>query len=214
MIKVLMWSMLLALFSAGTCLATTEVGERAEAAFGVGTDGEPVTPEALHGKVVLAMYWVSWCGYCRKAMPDFIAFQQAVADRGLQVVFINHKEDRKLFRDAARKLKKTGVLMVHDRDGELGDKYGVESYPHILVMDRDGRVRRSTSGYGTQSRDRYAELLAQLLSTASAQATTEVPPAATAPDAPMVWRDNMEIDRAVQIPAPELELDLNVQTDN
>ena len=149
------------LFSAAS--HAVQQGDSAIHAFGTDMDGNPVLPESLRGQVVVTLYWASWCGYCRMAMPDFTAFQKVAKDRGLQVVFINAKENRGVFREAARWAKSSTVIMAHDRKGKAMEQYGVESYPHIMLIDRQGVIRRVSTGYGEQSREFYATRLAELL---------------------------------------------------
>ncbi len=140
-----------------------EEGEMASAPFGIGSDSEPVSPASLRGKVVVALYWASWCGYCRKAMPDFLQFQQVAGEHGLQVVFINTKEDREVFRNAKRWAADSTAVMAHDRKGTAMESYGGESFPYIVLLDRAGVVRKIGSGYGAKSKAYYANTLSELL---------------------------------------------------
>lgn len=151
----------ISLFSATS--QAVQQGDTAVHAFGTDMDGNPVLPASLRGKVVVTLYWASWCGFCRMAMPDFTAFQKAAKDRGLQVVFINAKENRGVFREATRWAKSSTVIMAHDRKGKAMAQYGVENYPHIMLIDREGVIRRVSTGYGEQSRELYAARLAELL---------------------------------------------------
>lgn len=140
-----------------------ETGQPAVTALGIDTEGNAVLPAQLQGKVVLALYWTSWCGYCRKAIPDFMQFQQVAAQHGLQVVFINVKEDRDVFRNARRWSRDSGVLMAHDRKGTALAAYGGSSYPYILMLDRQGTVQSIRSGYGEKSKRYYIDALNALL---------------------------------------------------
>lgn len=189
--------------------AVSAEGDIAVSGFGTTRDGEELLPEELRGQVVLATYWVSWCGYCRKAMADFASFQQVAKDHGLKVVFINHKEDRDIFRNAERSLRKYEVLMAHDRKGNYGDAYGVDSYPHILLLDRDGTVVRSSSGYGANSKNFYAKAIAKLLEDETATTSNEAPADAVTA-APEPNNNGVELDRSIRIetPAVEVEMDL------
>lgn len=138
-------------------------GEAAVNALGIDSDGNEVLPAQLQGKVVVALYWASWCGYCRKAIPDFLQFQQVAAKHGLQVVFINVKEDREVFRNAQRWSRDSGVLMAHDRKGTAMGSYGGDSYPYILLIDRQGVLQSIRSGYGGRSKAYYIDALNALL---------------------------------------------------
>ncbi|MFN4291727.1 MAG: TlpA family protein disulfide reductase [Permianibacter sp.] len=208
-LRVLLASMLV--MACNNSWAVSAEGDIAVSGFGTTRDGEELLPENLRGQVVLATYWVSWCGYCRKAMADFASFQQVAKDHGLKVVFINHKEDRDIFRNAERSLRKYDVLMAHDRKGNYGDAYGVDSYPHILLLDKDGTVVRSSSGYGANSKNFYAKAIAKLLEGEAATTSGETAVEAVMP-APATNANAVELDRSTHIetPAIETEMDLTV----
>ena len=182
----------------------------AETSLGTTRDGEALLPAQLRGQVVLATYWVSWCGYCRKAMADFASFQQVAGDHGLKVVFINHKEDRDIFRNAERSLRKYDVLMAHDKKGSAGDTYGVDGYPHILLLDKNGVVVRSSSGYGTNAKEFYAKAIAKLLEDEVEPTAAEAPVDAAIPATTNA--NGVELDRSTHIETPEMnvEMDLTV----
>lgn len=140
-----------------------EVGEPASLLLGIGPDGDPLTPDKLHGKVVVGLYWASWCQYCRKAMPDFLQFQQVAEKAGLQVVLINVKEDREVLRSAKKWAKDSTVVMAHDRKGDAMAGYGGEGFPYIVLIDRQGVVQSLRSGYGAKSKAFYVNALNTLL---------------------------------------------------
>ncbi len=181
-----------------------EQGQLAELPFGQTLDGDPVSINEHKSKVMVAVYYTSWCGYCRKAMPHFKHFQQVAANAGLQVVFINHKEDRKLFRDHVRWAKDTNLVMAHDRNGKFGEAYNVESYPHIIVTDHTGKIVVVNRGWGDNSNEYYAKLLSQLLDNKK-RANNPVAEQVVAPvPSKKVSMPGVEIDRNVEIEKPTL----------
>jgi thiol-disulfide isomerase/thioredoxin len=48
--------------------------------------GNPVSIEGLKGKTVLVNFWATWCGPCRKEIPDFVELQEEYGDKGLVIV--------------------------------------------------------------------------------------------------------------------------------
>lgn len=54
-------------------------------------NGESPTRESLAGKVVLIDVWATWCGPCRKKLPDLVALHEEYSQRG--VVFIGLTEE-------------------------------------------------------------------------------------------------------------------------
>ena len=43
-------------------------------------DGKTVTSESLKGKIVVINFWATWCGPCRKELPDFDKYYQKYKD--------------------------------------------------------------------------------------------------------------------------------------
>ena len=50
--------------------------------------GDPVTLKDLEGSVVLLTFWGTWCGPCRREIPDFIKLYDKYNTDGLEIVGI------------------------------------------------------------------------------------------------------------------------------
>jgi peroxiredoxin len=48
--------------------------------------GNLVSLEGLRGKVVLVNFWATWCGPCKKEIPDFVELQKKYGDKGLVIL--------------------------------------------------------------------------------------------------------------------------------
>ncbi len=149
---------LLGLMFCLTAHARMQPGDTPPDALGTTQDGKPVTVSSLHGKVVVISFWASWCSYCMKEMPVLASLQALTTERGLdlQVVTVNHKEERRTFVRTVRALrpKLPGLLMTWDRDGTLGQPYGTDKgIPVMVMLHRDGRVAQVHVGYGEDMLD-------------------------------------------------------------
>lgn len=158
--------------------ATAEVnpGDMPPETLGTTQRGQAVTVSSLHGKVVVISFWATWCGYCMKEMPVLASLQALATERGLplQVVAVNHREDRETFVRTSRTLRRSlpELLLTWDRDGAIGKPYGVTGIPVMVMLHRDGTVAHVHVGYGEDMLDSLVAEINALL--------VEPPPASVA----------------------------------
>lgn len=108
-------------------------------------DGTPWSLKAARGRVVLLNFWASWCEPCRDELPALQALQGEFADRGLDVVAVNYKEQPgtiRTFVDRTRCL----LPVVRDAEGSAARTWGVWLFPTTVAIARDGRARFSVLG--------------------------------------------------------------------
>jgi len=121
---------------------------------------QPVTLSSFRGqKVVVLDFWATWCGPCRMAMPDLQTLHEDLKDRGVELVSVNQAESAERVRSFIERKKYT-FRTVLDRDGAVGNQYGVRAIPALVVVDKQGLVRRLQVGYSSDKELR--QLLQQL----------------------------------------------------
>src|SRR6476659_996135 len=52
-------------------------------------NGEPLTWQALRGKVVVLDFWADWCGPCRNALPELSRLHEAREKNGLAIIGVH-----------------------------------------------------------------------------------------------------------------------------
>ena len=117
--------------------------ERAARAPGfsfVALDGETVSLETLHGKVVLLDFWASWCGPCREAQPRLDRLRRSLAGEAFVRVAVSADRDEKAWRYYLETRSGEGVQYL-DRDGVIRGLFRVRSYPTYIIIDHDGLIR-------------------------------------------------------------------------
>lgn len=92
------------------------------------------------GDVVVLGFWASWCGDCRRRLPELNSLYERHRGQGLVMLGINLDRDPQRARDFARVLGLDFPVLL-DADGVVGRLYEVEDVPRIVVIDRDGAVR-------------------------------------------------------------------------
>lgn len=142
-----------------------EFGDVPPDAVGVDADGDTVKVSDLRGKVVIAVFWASWCDKCRAELPVLEQIQRQAGREELAVVAINWKESKRELRAMRRRLRDYQMTFTHDPDGVVGDTYGVTGIPHLVMIDRGGALAFRAVGYSEKSNApivaRVNELLAE-----------------------------------------------------
>ena len=131
-----------------------EAGDMAPDLVGRDINNNVVRLTSLRDKVVVVSFFASWCEPCRRELPMLEQLQRAGAEKGLQVIAVNWKEDRAVFRALVRANPGYQLKFVSDASGLVGSAYGVKAIPHMFLVGKDGRISFVNIGYGSSVIDR------------------------------------------------------------
>jgi len=125
-------------------------GNRAPA-FTIETlDDEVVALSDLRDRVVLLNFWGTWCGPCRREMPEFQKAFEEWHEQGFEILAIayNDTEEAMLsFRDEFA----LSFPLALDDSGEINDAYGIQTRPSSYLLDRDGVILARHFGIMTEA---------------------------------------------------------------
>jgi thiol-disulfide isomerase/thioredoxin len=111
-----------------------------------------LTMDKLRGHVVLVEFWTFGCYNCRNTLPSVKGWDVKYRDRGLTIIGVHTPEiDNEYALDNVRKeVPSLGIKypVVTDNDYKTWKAYGVEAWPTIFVLDKQGRVRWLHVGEG------------------------------------------------------------------
>ncbi len=110
-----------------------------------------VTLNDMHGKVVLMDFWATWCGPCRQLIPHLQDLNAKYKSKGLEVMGISN-EDPATVADFQKSMNVTYPLYL-DKDKIAGINYGIDSYPTVLLADREGKVLYFSVGVDPEALD-------------------------------------------------------------
>lgn len=108
-------------------------------------DGEETRLSDFRGQPVVLNFWATWCGPCRKEMPQFIAAYEAHRDEGLVVIGLNLQESESIIRPFTDDFGIDFPVLI-DRDGEVGDDYRLLGLPATYFIGRDGVIESAFIG--------------------------------------------------------------------
>jgi Flp pilus assembly protein TadD len=125
--------------------------------------GEELTLERLRGKIVLLDFWASWCGPCRRDMPEVRKILKKYAGDDFVMIGINLDSSRPSFEAY---MKEEGISWQQYYDGlgwgnKIARLYGVFAIPHTVLIDHDGVIQAAGLRAEALS-DKIGELLKQL----------------------------------------------------
>ncbi len=131
-----------------------EVGAGAEApGFSLpDLSGSMKSLEQYRGSVVLLDFWATWCGPCRRAIPELVKLQEKYRDRGLVVLGISLDNPGRV-PDAHLRAFKGRFKMnyaVLRSDNKIVQAYFEDAkigIPTLFVIDRKGKIRDKIVGF-------------------------------------------------------------------
>lgn len=103
----------------------------------------------LRGKVVLLNFWGTWCGPCRREMPEFQKAYEEWAEKGFLILAIAYNDSEAAIRDFRDEFGLTFPLALDD-SGEINDRYAVQTRPSTYIIGRDGLIWSKHFGIMTE----------------------------------------------------------------
>ena len=111
----------------------------------------------LRGKVVVIDFWATWCGPCKKEMPNMKKLYETHGKEGLEIIGISLDDDEKTVVGFIKDNTLAWPQIAGKTAVDFADKWGIEAIPAVFVLDRKGKLR-SVNGQG-----KLEELIPKLL---------------------------------------------------
>jgi len=124
-------------------------------------NGNTISLSDLKGKVVLLNFWGTWCGPCRKEIPDFINLSKKHKEDGLEIIGVTltsgPPENIQSFADRWGINYKLLTDINGDETQTVTALYGqatgkrITGIPTTFIIDRDGIIRQRYVGPRTEA---------------------------------------------------------------
>ena len=114
------------------------------------------------GKVMVINLWATWCGPCRREIPELVKLNKEFHSRGVEMIGLS-TENPEASAEKVRKFMQD--FQIDYRIGWAPAEVGVplmqghEAIPQIFVISRDGRILQRFIGYSAA----YSTQLKQVL---------------------------------------------------
>ena len=110
-------------------------------------DGEEVSLESLQGEIVVLDFWATWCGPCRKGLPELQKVADWVKEKNMPVkIFAVDVWEDGSVEEKTEKVRKFWADQkftfptLMDLDDKVVGTYGISGIPATFVIGRDGTI--------------------------------------------------------------------------
>ena len=119
------------------------VGNVAPDIEGEDIDGKPMKLSEYRGKVVMLVFWGTWCGPCMGLVPHEKVLVERLKDRPFALLGINSDSDREKLKVAT---VEKGISWRSWWDGgslsgPIANRWNVRGWPTIIILDKAGVIR-------------------------------------------------------------------------
>jgi thiol-disulfide isomerase/thioredoxin len=127
------------------------VGKPAPEIEGVDLEGRPLKLSDYRGKVVVLVFWGSWCGPCMAQVPHERELVARLKGKPFALLGVDCDEDKAAARRAVEREQMTWPSWYDGApgDGPIVKHYHIRRYPTLFVLDTKGVIRaRDARGEG------------------------------------------------------------------
>jgi peroxiredoxin len=102
---------------------------------------DPGTLASLKGKVVVLVFWATWCPHCRKHMPKLEQQWVRWKDKGVQVIAVTRHTKGQTTEDVQTYIDENSITYPVAVDGGTTSRsYNIAGIPAAAIVGKDGTV--------------------------------------------------------------------------
>jgi thiol-disulfide isomerase/thioredoxin len=113
-------------------------------------NGKLVRLDAARGKPLILDFWATWCGPCRREMPELNRIYQRYRDRGLEVIGVSvdtiKGDGARAVAPFVKEFQINYPIVMADQD--IVDQFAIVGIPTTLFIAPDGKLVARFDGAG------------------------------------------------------------------
>jgi methylamine dehydrogenase accessory protein MauD len=112
-------------------------------------DAGQVDLASYAGRPVLLVFWTTSCPICQHELPLLNRMDPEFRSKGISVLTIclGAPDETRAYLDS----KEIALKTLYDVDGRVGRAYRVGGVPKLVLIDKDGKIKRSQSGWAGEN---------------------------------------------------------------
>ena len=110
------------------------------------TDGKKWSTSMAKGKVTYLTFFASWCGSCKRELPELNQWQKAFGKAGFEVVAVGVDRNPKQSENFANQFNPVYPVAL-DPDAMTMGLFNINAMPTSFLVDREGVIRHREVGF-------------------------------------------------------------------
>ena len=102
--------------------------------------GKTIKLSDFKGKVLVIDFWATWCPPCRAEIPHFIAMNNALKKKGVQIIGISVDSNGNQAVVPFMKAHHMNYPVLLANDQVISDFGGIRGIPTTFIVDRHGHI--------------------------------------------------------------------------
>lgn len=98
--------------------------------------------ETNKGNVIYIDFWASWCGPCRKAMPDIEKLKKEYTNQTIKFIYLSMDRDVESWEKASRQEQihdyEHSYVIIQSKQSKFLENLSIKEIPRYLIFDKNG----------------------------------------------------------------------------
>lgn len=128
-------------------------------------DSNKISLNDFIGKFVYIDFWATWCGPCRKELPEYMKLQHDYKNKNITFISISLDDNKKSWEKSLKENKPQCVSLIAENgwNSKVARAYQISGIPTFVLIDKSGKIIDSQAPRPSSSeiREKLDNLLAE-----------------------------------------------------